>query len=140
MKHLLYIRVPFKKAIKKGYPIYVTGENKLSFYTYNNELKREEQQYILSLGVCKTYYDINGKNKELKSILYSKIPLIYSNIGCWIIGFIMASILAFLTQVKLTGNPIHLYILIIVFVTWVNLFEYWQKDKLDKWIIEQFNK
>ena len=52
----------------------------------------------------------------------------------------MSSGMAFLTQVKLTGYPIRLFIVTIFLVIWLNLFKYWQKDKLDKWIIEQFNK
>ena len=49
--------------------------------------------------------------------------------------------LVFLSQVKLTSSPIiQLFIVTIVLVTWLSLFKYWQKDKLDKWIIKQFNK
>lgn len=48
--------------------------------------------------------------------------------------------MTFLTQVKLTGNPMRLFIFTIVLVTWVNLFKYWQKNKLDKWIIKKLNK
>ena len=102
----------------------------------NKELTKKDYTYKYNDAI----FDINGKSNSRSYYLYSKIPLIYSNIGYWIIVFIMSSGLAFLTQVKLTGNPMRLYIFTIFLVTWVNLFNYWQKNKLDKWIIEQLNK
>ena len=102
----------------------------------NKELTKKDYTYKYDVVV----FDINGKTNSRSYYLYSKIPLIYSNIGYWIIGFIMSSGMAFLTQVKLTGNPMRLCIVTIFLVIWLNLFKYWQKDKLDKWIIEQFNK
>jgi hypothetical protein len=139
MEKLCYIRISFKRAIKNGYPIYVKKEDK-TIYVSDINLKKVEQQYVLTSGEYKSYYDISGRNRDNGSYLYGKIPLIYSNLFYWIIGIIMSSGMAFLTQVKLTGNPMRLFIFTIVLVTWVNLFKYWQKDKLDKWIIEQFNK
>ena len=138
MEKLGYIRVPLKKAIEKGYPIYyhepfpVKDRN----IPINKELIKKDYTYKYDDAT----FDINGKSYLSSFYLYAKIPLFYSNIGWWIIGFIMASGLAFLTQVKLTGNPISLYVFIIFSETWVNLFKYWQKDKLDKWIIKQLNK
>lgn len=138
MKYLLYIRVPFKKAIKKGYPIYYQEPypDKIHNTPINKELTKKDYTYKYDDVV----FDINGKTNSRSYYLYSKIPLIYSNIGYWIIGFIMSSGMAFLTQVKLTGYPMRLCIVTIFLVIWLNLFKYWQKDKLDKWIIEQFNK
>ena len=138
MEKLCYIRVSFKKAVKKDYPIYyhepfpVKDKNT----PINKELIKKDYTYKYNDAI----FDINGKSNSRSYYLYSKIPLIYSNIGYWIIVFIMSSGLAFLTQVKLTGNPMRLFIFTIVLVTWVNLFKYWQKDKLDKWIIKKLNK
>ena len=133
-----YIRVSFKKAVKKNYPIYYHEPYPLEIHNtpINKELTRKDYTYKYNDGI----FDINGKSDPRSYYLYSKIPLIYSNIGYWIIGFIMSSGMAFLTQVKLTGYPMRLCIVTIFLVTWLNLFKYWQKDKLDKWIIEQFNK
>ena len=138
MEKLCYIRVPLKKAIKKDYPIYYYERYsvKIQDKPINKELVKKDYTYKYDDGI----FDINGKSNSRSYYLYSKIPLIYSNIGCWIIGFIMASILAFLTQVKLTSNPMRLFIFTIVLATWFNLFKYWQKNKLDKWITKQINK
>lgn len=138
MEKLCYIRVPFKKAVKKDYPIYYHEPYRVkdTNIPINKKLTKKDYTYKYNDAI----FDINGKSNSRSFYLYSKIPLIYSNIGWWIIGFIMASGLAFLTQVKLTGNPISLYVSIIFLVTWVNLFKYWQKDKLNKWIIKQLNK
>lgn len=137
MEKLCYIRYPFKKAVKKDYPIYYQEPYSVKIHNIpiNKELTKKDYTYKYNDAI----FDINGKSNSRSFYLYSKIPLIYSNISYWIIGFIMSSVLAFLTQVKLTGNPMRLYISIIVLITWVNLFGYWQKDKLDKWIIKQFN-
>lgn len=135
MENYVYIRVPFKKAIKKGYPIYYQEPYPVKI-PINKKLIKENYTYKYGDAI----FDINGKTNLHSYYLYSKIPLIYSNIGYWIIGIIMSLGMAFLTQVKLTGNPMRLYIFIIVLGTWVNLFKYWQKDKLDKWIIKQLNK
>lgn len=135
MEKLYYIRVPFKKAIQKNYPIYyhepypIKGIN----IPINKELIKKDYTYKYD-GIA---FDINGKSYLSSFYLYSKIPLFYSNIGWWIIGFIMSSGLAFFTQVKLTGNPISLYVFTIFLVTWVNLFGYWQKNELKKWIDKQ---
>ena len=134
MKHLFYIKVPFKRAIKKGYPIYyhepylVKDKNT----PINKKLTKKDYTYKYSDDV----FDINGKSNSRSFYLYSKIPLIYSNIGWWIIAFIMASVLVFLTQVNLTGNPINLFVFGMLLGIWANLLKYWQKDKLDKWIIK----
>ena len=138
MEKLCYIRVPLKKAVKKDYPIYYKQPYPVRILNMpiNKELIKENYTYKYNDAI----FDVNGKSDSRSYYLYSKIPLIYSNIGYWIIVFIMSSGLAFLTQVKLTGNPMRLYIVIIFLITWINLFKYWQKDKLDKWIIEQFNK
>lgn len=138
MENYVYIRVPFKKAIKKGYPIYYQEPYPDKIYNtpINKELTKKDYTYKYDVYI----FDINGKTNSRSYYLYSKIPLIYSNISCWIIGLIMSSGLAFLTQVKLTGNPMRLCIVTIVLATWVNLFKYWQKNKLDKWIIKQLNK
>ena len=138
MEKLCYIRVPLKKAVKKDYPIYYKQPYPVRILNMpiNKELIKENYTYKYNDAI----FDVNGKSDSRSYYLYSKIPLIYSNIGYWIIVFIMSSGLAFLTQVKLTGNPMRLFIFIIVLVTWVNLFKYWQKDKLDKWIIKKLNK
>ena len=138
MKKLCYIRVSFKKAIKKGYPIYYHEPYpvKDTNTPINKELIKKDYTYKYGDYI----FDINGKSNPRSYYLYSKIPLIYSNIGWWIIGFIMSSGLGFLTQLKLTDKPIRLFIFTIFLATWVNLFEYWKKDKLDKWIIKQLNK
>jgi hypothetical protein len=138
MEKLCYIRVPLKKAIKKGYPIYYHEPFpvKDTNIPINKELIKKDYTYKYGDAI----FDINGKSNSRSFFLYSKIPLIYSNIGWWIIGIIMSLGLAFLTQVKLTGNPIRLYILTIFLVTWVNLFGYWQKNELKKWINKQINK
>jgi hypothetical protein len=138
MKKLCYIRVPLKKAIKKGYPIYYHEPFpvKDTNIPINKELIKKDYTYKYD----DIAFDINGKSNLSSFYLYSKIPLIYSDIGWYIIGYIMSLGLVFLSQVKLTGNPIRLYIFTIFLVTWVNLFKYWQKDKLDKWIIKQLNK
>lgn len=138
MEKLCYIRVSFKKAVKKDYPIYYHEPYpiKIQDTPINKELTKKDYTYKYDDVV----FDINGKTNSRSYYLYSKIPLIYSNIGYWIIGFIMSSGMAFLTQVKLTGYPMRLCIVTIFLVTSLNLFKYWQKDKLDKWIIEQFNK
>ena len=137
MEKLCYIRVSFKKAVKKDYPIYyqVPYPVRILNMPINKELIKENYTYKYNDAI----FDVNGKSDSRSYYLYSKIPLIYSNIGYWIIVFIMSSGLAFLTQVKLTGNPMRLYVFIIFLVTWVNLLKYWQKNKLDKWIIEQLN-
>ena len=138
MEKLCYIRVSFKKAVKKDYPIYYKQPYPVRILNMpiNKELIKENYTYKYNDAI----FDVNGKSDSRSYYLYSKIPLIYSNIGYWIIGFIMSSGMAFLTQVKLTGYPMRLCIVTIFLVTWLNLFKYWQKDKLDKWIIEQFNK
>lgn len=138
MKHLLYIRVSFKKAVKKVYPIYYQEPYSVKIHNIpiNKELIKKDYTYKYNDAM----FDINGKSNSRSFYLYSKIPLIYSNIGYWIITIIMSLGMAFLTQVKLTGNPMRLFILTIFLITWVNLFKYWQKNKLDKWIIKQFNK
>ena len=138
MEKLCYIRVSFKKAVKKDYPIYYHEPYpvKIQDTPINKELIKKYDTYKYD----DILFEINGKSNSRSFYLYSKIPLIYSNVGFWIIGFIMSSGLAFLTQVKLTSNPMLLCIFTIVLGTWVYLFKYWQKDKLDKWIIEQFNK
>ena len=138
MEKLCYIRVSFKKAVKKDYPIYyqVPYPVRILNMPINKELIKENYTYKYNDAI----FDVNGKSDSRSYYLYSKIPLIYSNIGYWIIVFIMSSGLAFLTQVKLTGNPMRLFIFTIVLVTWVNLFKYWQNDKLDKWIIKKLNK
>ena len=74
----------------------------------NKELIKENYTYKYNDAI----FDVNGKSDSRSYYLYSKIPLIYSNIGYWIIVFIMSSGLAFLTQVKLTGNPMRLFIFI----------------------------
>ena len=138
MEKLCYIRVSFKKAVKKDYPIYYHEPYLVKDINtpINKELIKKDYTYKYNDAI----FDINGKSNSRSYYLYSKIPLIYSNIGYWIIVFIMSSGLAFLTQVKLTGNPMRLFIFTIVLVTWVNLFKYWQKNKLDKWIIKKLNK
>ena len=138
MEKLCYIRVSFKKAVKKDYPIYyqVPYPVRILNMPINKELIKENYTYKYNDAI----FDVNGKSDSRSYYLYSKIPLIYSNIGYWIIVFIMSSGLAFLTQVKLTGNPMRLFIFTIVLVTWVNLFKYWQKNKLNKWIIKKLNK
>lgn len=139
MKHLFYIKVPFKRAIKNGYPIYyhepypVKGIN----IPINKELIKKDYTYKYD----DIAFDINGKSNLSSFYLYSKIPLIYSNIGWYIIGYIMSLGLVFLSQVKLTSSPIiQLFIVTIVLVTWLSLFGYWQKNELKKWIIKQLNK
>jgi hypothetical protein len=138
MEKLCYIRVSFKKAVKKDYPIYYKQPYPVRILNMpiNKELIKENYTYKYNDAI----FDINGKSDSRSYYLYSKIPLIYSNIGYWIIVIIMSSGLAFLTQVKLTDNPMRLYVFIIFLVTWVNLFKYWQKNKLDKWIIKKLNK
>ena len=138
MEKLCYIRVSFKKAVKKDYPIYYQEPYPVKIHNIpiNKELIKKDYTYKYGDAI----FDINGKSNLRSFYLYSKIPLIYSNIGYWIIGFIMSSGMAFLTQVKLTGYPMRLCIVTIFLVIWLNLFKYWQKDKLDKWIIKQLNK
>lgn len=138
MEKLCYIRVSFKKAVKKDYPIYYKQPYPVKIHNLPINKKLIKKDYTYKYGDA--IFDINGKSNLRSFYLYSKIPLIYSNICYWIIVFIMSSGLAFLTQVKLTGNPMRLYVFTIFLVTWVNLFKYWQKNKLDKWIIKQLNK
>lgn len=139
MKKLCYIRVPFKKAIQKNYPIYyhepypIKGINT----PINKELTKKDYTYKYGDDI----FDINGKSNLRSFYLYSRIPLIYSNIGWWIIGYIMSLGLVFLSQVKLTSSPIiQLFIVTIVLVTWLSLFGYWQKNELKKWIDKQLNE
>ena len=96
MEKLCYIRVSFKRAIKKGYPIYYHEPYPIEIRNtpINKELTRKDYTYKYDDGI----FDINGKSNPRSYYLYSKIPLIYSNIGYWIIVFIMSLGLAFLTH------------------------------------------
>ena len=139
MKHLFYIKVPFKRAIKNGYPIYVKGEDK-KIYASDINLKKVEQQYVLTSGEYKSYYDINGRNRDNGSYLYGKIPLIYSNLFYWIGGYIFILVISIISHVKLTGNSIHLIIFFVIILIWLAMLQYWQENELNKWIDKQLNE
>lgn len=140
MKHLFYIKVHFKRAKKNGYPIYVKGEDKTTIYVSDKNLKKVGQQYELTSGEYKSYYDINGRNRDNGSYLYGKIPLIYSNLFYWIGGFIFTSAISIISHVKLTGNSIHLIIFSVIILIWLSMLLYWQETELKKWIDKQLNK
>lgn len=139
MKHLFYIKVPFKRAIKNGYPIYVKEEDK-TIYVSDINLEKVEQQYVLTSGEYKSYYDISGRNRDNGSYLYGKIPLIYSNLFYLIGGFIFTSAISIISNVKLTGDLIPLIIFSGIILNWLFLLIYWQENELKKWINKQLNK
>ena len=133
MKHLFYIKVPFKRAKKNGYPIYIKGEDKV-IYASDINLKKVEQQYVLTSGEYKSYYDISGRNRDNGSYLYGKIPLIYSNLFYWIGGFTFSLAVSIISNIALTRNPIHLIICSGIVLIWLAMLQYWQKNELEKWI------
>ena len=139
MKHLFYIKVPFKRAIKNGYPIYVKGEDK-KIYASDINLKKVEQQYVLTSGEYKSYYDINGRNRDNGSYLYGKIPLIYSNLFYWIGGFIFTLAVSVISNIKPTENTTPVIIFSGIVSIWLLLLKYWRENELKKWINKQLNK
>ena len=137
MKHLFYIKVPFKRAKKNGYPIYVKQEDKTKIYASDINLKKVGQQYVLTSGEYKSYYDITDRNRDNGSYLYGKIPLLYSNLFYWIGGFIFTLAVSIISNVKLTGDLIPLIIFSGIVLNWLFLLKYWQENELNKWIDKQ---
>lgn len=140
MKHLFFIKVPFKRAKKNGYPIYVKKEDKTTIYVSDKNLKKVGQQYVLTSGEYKSYYDISGRNRDNGSYLYGKIPLLYSNLFYWIGGFIFTLAVSIISNVKLTGDSIPLIIFSGIVLNWLFLLKYWQENELKKWINKQLNE
>ena len=137
MRHLLYIKVPFKRAKKNGYPIYVKVEDKTTIYVSDINLKKVEQQYVLTYGEYKYYYDINGRNRDNGSYLYGKIPLIYSNLFYWISGFIFTLAVSIIFNVKLIEDSTPVIIFCGIVSIWLLLLKYWRENELKKWIDKQ---
>lgn len=113
MKHLFYIKVPFKKAIKNGYPFHFKKVSKKG---------------------------LNNQSHELEDRLYGRIPLIYSNLFYFIAGFLFSTNIAILMPPVSFNNIPYLLIFIGIAWSWLSLLQYWQETELKKWINKQLNK